>query len=66
MSENGFQMIIIGGAEGQIISETIFLVLNSSKKRTKYLPNSALAKGQLISKVLFDDIVWTKKTTNFF
>ena len=33
--------------KGQIILKANYLVLNSSQKRTKYLPNSALAtKGQ--------------------
>ena len=32
--------------KGQLISEAIFLVLNSSKKRTQYLKNFVLAKGQ--------------------
>ena len=36
--------------KGQIISEAIFLVLNSSKKQTEYLQNFALAtKGRSFS-----------------
>ena len=47
--------------KGQIISKAFFIVLNSSKKRTKNL----CPKGQLIWKCLLGVIVSTKKPTNF-
>ena len=49
--------------KGQIISEVNYIILNSSKKPTKYLPNSALPKGQLISKGNFGVFNSSKKRT---
>ena len=55
---------IMGVCKGQLNSEAIFLGFNSSKKRTKYLQNLALAtKGQLILKGLFGVFKSTKKPT---
>ena len=37
------QTFLIAHSKGQKISKVNYVVLNSSKKRTKYLPNSALS-----------------------
>ena len=47
--------------KGQIISEAIFLVLNSSKKQTKCLQNFALATKEKVFRSFFGSIENKKK-----
>ena len=47
--------------KGQLISEAIFLSFNSSKKRTKYLQNFALATRAEVFRLFFGRIETRKK-----